>query len=98
MLFNDRVVLLARDRQSRTDGWGSWCAMCGKGLWRVRTMAVPRVPISQGGNKKTANCIVMCNECFANIKNPGKEEIPWEMIPYYDTAPRNWAEQCRQSR
>jgi len=96
MLFNGRVELLASDRQSHMDGWGSWCAMCGKGLWYFKLQSVPRVPVSQGGNKKAPNCVVVCPDCFSKIENPGKEEIPWETIPYYDIAPSNWSEQCKQ--
>lgn len=47
MLFNGRVELLAADRQSHMDGWGSWCAMCGRGLWGPMPPSVPRVPVSQ---------------------------------------------------
>ena len=96
MIFNGRVEALAMDRQSKMDGYGSWCAMCGAGLWYFRQESVPRVPISNGGDKRAPNCVVVCHNCFPKIKNPGKEEIPWSVIPFYRIAPPDWYERSRQ--
>ena len=96
MLFNGSVELKAMDRQSKNDGYGSWCAMCGAGLWGYFPPSVPRVPVSKGGDKRAPNCVMVCRKCFSKINNPGKEEIPWSAIPYYNLAPRDWFEQSRQ--
>jgi len=96
MLFSPRVELLALDRQSWRDGYGSWCAMCGAGLWGAFPKSVPRVPVSQGGNKKAPNCVMVCHECFPKIRDPGREAIPWDDIPYYDRAPSDWLKRSRQ--
>jgi len=98
MLFNGRVELYAMDRQSKIDGYGSWCAICGNGLWDFTQQSVPRVPVSQGGDKRAPNCVVVCRNCFSKIKNPGKEEIPWNTIPYYNMPPPNWSEQCKPKK
>jgi hypothetical protein len=90
MLFNGRVELQALDRQSWRDGYGSWCAMCGAGLWHGFPPSVPRIPVSKGGDKKSPNCIMVCKDCFSKIENPGKEIILWEKIPYYNIAPADW--------
>ena len=96
MLFNGRVELQAMDRQSKMDGYGSWCAMCGAGLWGYFPPSVPRVPVSKGGDKRAANCVMLCSDCFSKLKNPGKEEISWSAIPYYSVAPPDWFRRCRQ--
>jgi len=90
MLFNPRVVGNAMDRQSKMDKWGSWCATCGKLLLPLRYEAVPRKPISRGGDKKVANCVVVCPNCFSKLKKPGVEEIADNQIPYYRTSPPQW--------
>jgi hypothetical protein len=92
MLFSPRVELIAMERQSWMDGYGSWCAMCGAGLWDFTEQSFPRVPISKGGNKKADNCVIVCRKCFSKLVNPGKEIIPWEAIAYYNTAPPDWRE------
>ena len=92
MIFNGRVELQAMDRQSWQDGYGSWCAVCGEGLWDFRQQSIPRVPISEGGNKKADNCVVVCYNCFHKIKDPGKIQISFKDIPYYNNAPPDWRE------
>ena len=96
MLFNPVVISDAMDRQSKMDNYGSWCAMCGAGLWALRHEAVPRVPVSKGGDRRAANCVVVCLDCLSKIKNPGKEEIPSSAIPYYIVAPPDWFKRSRQ--
>jgi len=96
MLFNSLVESQAIDRQSWKDGFGSWCAMCGSGLWKLMPQSVPRVPVSKGGDKKEGNCVVVCNKCFSEMDNPGKEVISWEAIPYYNSAPPDWRERSRR--
>ena len=96
MLFNPRVELIAMDRQSKMDGYGSWCARCGAGLWDFKQQSVPRVPVTKGGDKKASNCVVLCHDCFSKIENPGKEIIPWSTIPYYSRAPDDWYERSRR--
>jgi len=96
MLFNGRVELQAMDRQSKMDGYGAWCAMCGAGLWDFKQQSVPIVPVSKGGNKRAANCAVVCHKCFFKINNPGKDQIPASTIPYYNVAPADWFERSRR--
>lgn len=95
MAFHPRVVLLAADRQSKMDGWGSWCAKCGISLVFKREQAIPIIPFKQGGRKTSDNCIVLCPDCFSKIKEPGTEKIPFSTIPYYRNPPPNWSEQCK---
>ncbi len=96
MIFSPRVELIAGDRQSQMDGYGSWCAMCGKGLWYIFPKSVPILPISKGGNKKAENSILICDKCFSELDSPGKTEIPMKDIPYYDRAPSDWYLRSRQ--
>jgi hypothetical protein len=88
MFFTPRVVLSAGFRQCRNDGCGSWCAKCGKSLFRIKECPIPRDP---RGRRNTENCIIVCPDCLSKIeaKYSGKE-IPYSDIPYFDRTPPNW--------
>ena len=90
--FNGRTIGNAQDRQSKTDGWGFWCAKCGKSLWKQKWEAVPRIP----KRKDTANCIILCTDCVSHVRDSGIDEIPYTVLPYYRNSPTNWSEQCKQ--
>jgi hypothetical protein len=95
MGFHPRVVFLAMLRQSKQDGWGSWCAKCGISLAFKNEQALPIIPFKQGGRKTADNCVVFCPDCPAKLTNPGVEEIPMSAIPYYRRVPENWVQQCK---
>lgn len=90
MFFNPRVILLAGDRQSKMDGWGSWCAGCGVSLVYKKHEPVPIKPFSEGGRRTADNCALLCPDCYSKIKEPGKTEIPLNFIPYYKATPPEW--------
>ena len=90
MFFHPRVILLAGDRQSKMDGMGSWCARCGVSLVYKKEEAVPRKPFNEGGRKTPDNCVLFCPECYSKIKEPGKTEITFNTIPYYNSVPPEW--------
>lgn len=95
MAFHPRVVLLAELRQSKQDGWGSWCAKCGISLTFKKEQAYPIIPFKQGGRRTPENCVVFCPDCTAKLTNSGVEAIPLSTIPYYRKAPENWRQQCK---
>jgi len=70
MAFTDLVKQLAAYRQSKWDGWGSWCAKCGTGLAGKKVETVQRTPAEKGGKWDVDNCVILCPDCFldADIK------------------------------
>lgn len=60
-------------------------------LWFInKEEAVPRKPFNEGGRKTPDNCVLFCPECYSKIKEPGKTEIPFNTIPYYNSVPPEW--------
>lgn len=98
MYFTPRVTSRACDRQSKMDGWGSWCARCGefinpllKGMnIKGGGYAIPRVPKELGGRGTIDNCVILCPDCFSEIRAQDIKEIPYNVIPYFNTPPPQW--------
>jgi hypothetical protein len=96
MAFPVKVKRLALLRQSKQDGYGSWCAGCGVSLYKKKENPVPRIPFSEGGRKNANNCVIFCPDCYLNMKKSGEEEMPSGTIPYYKTSPPNWENEKRR--
>lgn len=90
MVFPVKVQRLALARQSRQDGYGSWCAGCGESLDRQKKHYVARIELKDGGRKNANNCVVVCRVCFAKINNPGDAEMSVATLPYSKVAPPKW--------
>jgi hypothetical protein len=86
MAFIDSIKFRASLRQSKWDGWGSWCASCGAGLAGKKSGATQRTPGSDWG---VDNCVILCSDCFVKI---GKHKDPLSdaEIPYYHHYPDMW--------
>ncbi len=86
MAFTDMTKYRASLRQSKWDGWGSWCARCGEGLAGKKAEATQRTP---GDNWDVDNCVVLCSSCFKQI-GTHKGELTDAEIPYYHRYPELW--------
>jgi hypothetical protein len=86
MAFTDLTKYRASLRQSKWDGWGSWCAKCGEGLAGRKADATQRTPSDNWG---VDNCVVLCAECFEKI-GKRKVELSNAEIPYYNRYPDMW--------
>ena len=89
MAFSDVTKLSASYRQSKWDGWGSWCAKCGIALAGKKAEVTQRTPAEKGGKWDVDNCVVLCPDCFKQIGNH-KDELSDSEIPYYHRYPDNW--------
>lgn len=86
MAFSEMTKLRAAYRQSKWDGWGSWCAKCGAALAGQKAEATQRTP---GGNWDVDNCVILCSSCFEEIGNH-KDALSDTEIPYYHQYPDLW--------
>jgi hypothetical protein len=93
MKFTDRTIFGASSRQSAYDGWGYWCASCGKCLFKINKVPIQRVPKEFGGRFTTENCVILCPDCEQKIKDTNSGQIPWSLIPYFNRKPINWEQQ-----
>jgi 5-methylcytosine-specific restriction endonuclease McrA len=89
MAFTDLTRLSASYRQSKWDGWGSWCARCGVALAGKKAEAVQRTPAEKGGQWDVDNCVILCPDCFKKTGSH-KDGLPDSEIPYYHRHPDNW--------
>ena len=83
MAFTGRTILVAGIRQDKKDGWGTWCAMCCKNIGLAKEFPIPRIPITQGGNWKIENCVILCEECFGKIGFNYPDIIPYSKLPCF---------------
>lgn len=89
MSFSDLTKMRASYRQSKWDGWGSWCAKCGTALAGETAEVTQRTPTEKGGDFSTANCVVLCTDCFTTVKDH-EERLSDAEIPYYNKYPEMW--------
>jgi len=86
MAFTDSTKFSASLRQSKWDGWGSWCARCGTPLAGKKPEATQRAP---GSDWSVDNCVILCTDCFAKI-GKHKDLLTDEQIPYFQRYPDMW--------
>jgi len=89
MAFTDLTKRCASYRQSKWDGWGSWCAKCGVGLAGKKAEFTQRTPTEKGGKWDVDNCVVLCPDCFEET-GKHKDELSDAQIPYYHHYPDLW--------
>jgi hypothetical protein len=89
MNFIELTKLSASYRQSKFDGWGSWCAKCGTALAGKKGGVTQHIPAEKGGKWDVDNCIILCSDCFEKIGNH-KETLSDTEIPYYHRYPDLW--------
>jgi hypothetical protein len=90
MAFTGRTIFVAQGRQSNADGFGSWCAKCGKPLWKRKEVAIPRISINQLGKWSADNCVILCSDCLSEIRDKGIIDIPCSMLPFFSASPPDW--------
>ncbi len=89
MAFSDLIKLSASYRQSKWDGWGSWCARCGTALAGKKAEVTQRTPAEKGGKWDVDNCVVLCADCFGKIGSH-QDALSDAEIPYYRRYPGGW--------
>jgi hypothetical protein len=89
MAFSELTKQLASYRQSKWDGWGSWCAKCGIGIAGSKVEVIQRTPLEKGGKWDVDNCVILCRDCFEKIGNH-KDELSDAEIPYFHKYPDLW--------
>ncbi len=89
MAFSELVKRSASYRQSKWDGWGTWCAKCGTALAGKKADTTPRTPIEKGGKWDAENCVILCNECYGKIGSH-QEKLSDAEIPYFHAYPDLW--------
>jgi hypothetical protein len=86
MAFSGITKYRASLRQSKWDGWGSWCAKCGTALAGKKAEVTQRVV---GKDWDFDNCVVLCPDCFEKIGSH-KNKLTDTQIPYYQRYPDLW--------
>jgi hypothetical protein len=86
MAFTDMTKYRAALRQSKWDGWGTWCAGCGKGLAGEKGESAQR---TLGENWEVDNCVILCVDCFEKT-DAGNKELHITEIPYFRLYPDRW--------
>ena len=89
MAFTELAKRIAAYRQTKWDGWGTWCAKCGTPLAGKKVEVTQRTPSDKGGDWEADNCVVLCADCFAKIGDH-KERLTDAEIPYYHQYPDLW--------
>lgn len=89
MAFTELVKNSASYRQSKWDGWGTWCAKCGQAMAGKKVEVTQRTPTEKGGKWDAENCVILCPDCFKKIGN-NKEKLADADIPYYHAYPDMW--------
>jgi hypothetical protein len=89
MAFTELTKQLASLRQSKFDGWGTWCAKCGTGLAGKKAEVTQRTPSEKDGKWDVDNCVVLCPKCFKAIGNH-TDILADSEIPNFQRYPKLW--------
>ncbi|MBN2238747.1 MAG: hypothetical protein JW712_03155 [Dehalococcoidales bacterium] len=96
MVFPVKVKRQALDRQSKNDGYGSWCACCGTSLERKRKQAVARIPLNNKGRKNLNNCVMVCGDCYTRLTAKDGPPVSSDTFPYAKASPPDWETEKRR--
>ena len=95
MDFQPLVIALAKQRQSRGDGNGWYCACCKAWIKEGESCVAAITPLASGGRGNVDNCVVVCPSCREWIRLD-RENDPYKILKVSDIPYKSYRSHAKE--